>query len=63
MSVRSIRAIIQSEVYAFGVISKLVDHYYPGEAATLWKEGRKWTRRSRDLCASVCRYPSLSVEL
>ena len=55
MAVEDINDIIEGRVHTFSVVAALVDHYYPGEVNTLWKEGRKWTSRSRDLRASIQR--------
>ena len=55
MAVEDINDIIEGRVHAFSVVAALVDHYYPGEVNTLWKEGRKWTSRSRNLRASIQR--------
>ena len=55
MEVEDINDIIEGRVHTFSVVAALVDHYYPGEVNTLWKEGRKWTVRSRNLRASIHR--------
>ena len=62
MAVEDINDIIEGRVYTFSVVAALVDHYYPGEVNTLWKEGRKWTVRSRNLRASIHRcYPFIGA--